>query len=309
MDLFRPLTLETVRLPNRIAMTALASGLASSDGLVTAPLVNYYAERARGGVGLIVLEAVCALPPAEPGPHVGLYHDVHIAGLSDCIMAVHQGGAVVLVMIDQRVPVLDRHAAELRSLVDAWASTAGRARSAGADGVMLSCADGGPFAELLSSGADRRTDQYGGNIQQRLRLLLDTVERIRRRIGHRALIGVRLNVGEFVPGGLPLHDARVVATRLASAGVNLIEVSAHVREAASIALFPGWLVPLAASLKAVVELPVMVGGLLADAELADRVIREGSADLVALGESLRAEPRWPQYAHQTLTERARTEEL
>lgn len=302
MQLFRPLTIGSVRLPNRIALTALPSGHAAVDGFVHPALITYYAERARGGAGLVVIEAAYPLPPQAHTAHVAIHADVHIAGLRDCIRAVRRYGAVTLVMIDQPLPVASLRVDQLRALVDAWAAAAWRAHAAGADGVMVSCADGGPFDQLLSPLTNRRADGYGGDSSRRMRLLIEAIDRMRSWMGSRLLIGARLKAEEFLPGGITLQDARVIAKRLIGAGVALLEVSAEAGEAVPIARFPGWRVPLAAGIKAVVEVPVMVGGLLADPELANSVIRDGSADIVALGESLRTEPRWPQYALATLAE-------
>jgi 2,4-dienoyl-CoA reductase-like NADH-dependent reductase (Old Yellow Enzyme family) len=166
---------------------------------------------------------------------------------------------------------------------------------------MLSAADGGLFEQLVSPLQNERADRYGGNIAGRLRLLLSVVEGVQKWIGEHFIVGVRLNVEEFAPGGLTLQDTRVIAKRLIGAGVRLLEVSARTTGDTPIAQFPGWQVPLAAAIRAVVEVPVLVGGLLDDPTLADSVIRDGSADLVALGEVLRTEPLWPQEAWAALT--------
>lgn len=285
-------------------MTAMPSDHAASDGLASPSLAAYYLERARGGVGLIVVEPAFALPPEEPRPkHLGLYDDAQVPRLRECLCAVRSYGAIALMMIDQ--PLSVRHASEQRlaEIAEAWAAAAWRAHVAGADGVMFSCADGGPLDQLLSSLMNQRTDHYGGDMSGRAKLLLDLLERVRSWMGARLLVGVRLNVGEFGVRGQPLHDARVVAKRLAAAGADLLEVSTEPPDDVPVARFPGWRVPLAAEIKAVVDIPVMVGGLMADAELADSVIREGSADMVALGATLRSEPHWPLHARDVLAGR------
>ncbi len=301
MHLFSPLQVGRARLPNRIALTAVPSGFAGAGGFAGPAFGAYYAERARGGAGLIVLEAAWPLPPSDTGaPHLGLYADAHVTGLRECIGAIHRHGALAFQMIDQPAPAVAADDTGLDELGAAWVAAAWRAHAAGADGVMFSCADGGPFDQLLSPSTNRRTDQYGGDLGGRLLLLQEVVERVKGWIGGRLLVGVRLNVGELGSGSLPLQDARVAAKRLTAAGADLLEISAEGGGNTPIARFPGWRVPLAAEVRAVIDIPVMVGGLLADAELADSVIREGSADIVALGETLRAEPAWPQYARQML---------
>jgi 2,4-dienoyl-CoA reductase-like NADH-dependent reductase (Old Yellow Enzyme family) len=119
------------------------------------------------------------------------------------------------------------------------------------------------------------------------------------------VVGVRLNVEEFAAGGLTLQDARVIAKRLIGAGVRLLEVSARTSADTPIARFPGWLGPLAAGIKAIVEVPVLVGSLSDDPMLADGIIRDGSADLAALNEALWRDPLWPQRAQAALAQAAR----
>jgi 2,4-dienoyl-CoA reductase-like NADH-dependent reductase (Old Yellow Enzyme family) len=135
----------------------------------------------------------------------------------------------------------------------------------------------------------------------RSQLLREVVEGIERWIGSQFIIGVRLNAEEFTPGGLNLQDARLLATRLASAGVRLLEVQAYAASNMPIAHFPGWCVPMAAGIKAVVDIPVMVGGLLDDAVLADSVIRDNGADLISVGARMRVDSDWPHHAHAILS--------
>jgi 2,4-dienoyl-CoA reductase-like NADH-dependent reductase (Old Yellow Enzyme family) len=206
-------------------------------------------------------------------------------------------------MLDQPLQLGRLGHAEIDQIGEAFIAAAWRVHAAGADGIMISCADGGPFEQLISPLHNRRTDRYGGSPGTRLRLLLDVVEGIGRWMGSDFVVGVRLNVEEFAPGGLTLQDTRVIAKRLAGAGVKLLETCAGIGASYPIAQFPGWCVPLAAGIKAVVDVPVMVGGLSDDAALVDSVIREGSADLVTLSEVLQAEPDWPHSARQALARR------
>jgi 2,4-dienoyl-CoA reductase-like NADH-dependent reductase (Old Yellow Enzyme family) len=273
------------------------------SGFFGADLASYYVRRAQGGAGLLVIEPAFVLPPPDgTTPHVGLYADAQVPELRAAISGMRHAGAMALVMLDQALWTARLSAAEIRDLGEAFVSAAWRAHAAGAHGVMLSTADGGPFEQLLSPLRNQRADAYGGSVAGRLRLLSDVVEGTQRWMGDDFVVGVRLNVEEFTPGGLRLQDARTIATRLVSAGVKLLEISAESASEAPIARFPGWRVPLASGIKAVVDVPVMVGGQLDNPGLADSVIREGSADIVAVGERLRVDPDWPRYAWATLAQ-------
>jgi NADPH2 dehydrogenase len=301
LNLFSPLTLGRMRLPNRIVLAAAPSDSAAPGGFAGAAFMAYYAEQAGGGAGMLVVEHTCALPPADQAmPHVGLYDDAQIAALHTCMAQVHAAGAAALIMLDQPLPITELSQDALVGLREAFIRAAWRARASGADGVMLSAADGGPFEQLLSPIQNRRSDRYGGALDDRLSLLLEVVEGIHGWIGGDFVLGVRVMVEEFAPGGLTLHDARVIAKRLVGAGAGFLEVGAQVGGPMPIARFPGWMVPLAAALKAVVDVPVMVGGLSEDPALVDEVIRDGSADLAALTEVLRADIGWPRRAQRAL---------
>jgi len=301
LTLFSPLTLGRIRLSNRIVLAAVPSGYAAPGGFADSALAAYYCARAQGGVGMLVFEHTYVLPPPDSTiPHLGLYGDAQIADFHHCIAATHQQGAATLVMLDQPLSLEGWRPAEIIDLGESFIAAAWRAHAAGANGVMLSAADGGPFEQLISPLQNQRADYYGGAGAGRLRLLLEVVEGIQKWLGDHFIVGVRLNVEEFAPGGLTLQDARVIAKRLIGAGVKLLEVTARNSADIPIAHFPGWQVPLAAGMKAVVEVPVLVGRLSDDPALADGVIRDGSADLVALNEALRANPLWTQDARAAL---------
>jgi len=246
---------------------------------------------------MVVIEPTYVLPPHDRlAPHVGLYADTQVSGFHQCIDSLHVAGAAVLVMLDQPLWTAQLSAAEVAKIGEAFMVAAWRARAAGADGVMLSTAGGSVFEQFVSPLRNRRTDRYGGDPIGRLQLLLDVIDGIASWLGHQFAVGIRLNVEEFTIGGLTLQDSRTIATRLVSSGVNLIEVSAEMIGGAPVARFPGWRVPLAEGIKSVVDVPVMVGGQLSDPLLANSVVRDGSADLIAIGEWLKLEPDWPRRA-------------
>ena len=292
--LFSPLRLGHLRLSNRLALQALPSGAALPAGFVSGQVVAAYLRRAKSGVGLVVVEPTYVLPPHDHlAPHLGLYADAQVSGFHHCIQAIHSTGAAGLIMLDQPLWTAQLNSAEIAQIGEAFVVAAWRARAAGADGVMLSAADGGVFEQLLSPLRNHRHDDYGGDSSGRLQLLLNAVEGISRWIGPQFIIGVRLNVEEFASGGLTMQDSRMIATRLVSSGVNLIEVGAEMIGDIQVARFPGWCVPLAEAIKNIVDVPVMVGGQLDDSAFADSVIRDGRIDLVAIGERLLTDPDWP----------------
>lgn len=298
-DLFSPLTIGGRELPNRIVLAPKPSGLAAADGFAAAELAEYYGRRARGGVGLILTEPALVLPPAAGAAHLGAHSDVFVPGLRRLVAAAHGGGAQALLTLDAPAPAAPPAPAELAAAVEALVLGAWRAHCAGADGVLLTAADGGLLQQLLSPLTNARDDAYGRDLDGRLRAALAVVEGVRRWVGRRLTIGFRMVADELAPGGMGLQDARVVAKRLTAAGVRLLDVAAPAA-GPEVARFPGWAVPLASSIKRVTDVPVIGSGLLGDPALADSVVRDGSVDLVMLGGALRDDPDWPRAARAAL---------
>lgn len=299
--LFSPLSIGGRQLPNRIVMAPAPSGLARGDGFVHSELVKYYARRARGGVGLVISEPLQVTPPREGAdePHLGAYADTFVPGLRALVKAVQQHGSRVLLALDAPPSAAAGDEGALRAVTEAFILATWRAHCAGADGVLLTAADGGLLYSLLSPLHNRRADSYGPDLASRLRLPIEIVEEVRRWIGYRLIVGFRMLADEFTPGGMGLQDARVAAKRLIAAGVRLLDITVP-PVTGQVAQFPGWAVPLANSIKRVTDVPVIGSGLLGDPLLADSVVRDGSVDLVMLAQTLRDDPDWPQTARELL---------
>lgn len=281
-----------VRLANRVAFAPYQSGTTSHDGFVNDTLYGYYLKRAHGGVGLLLSEPAYTIAPTTPLAHLGLYHDGFVPGLRRLQQAVYGSGAYLLPVLHLPTPA-NPTASDPAALVEATAAAAWRAHCAGCAGVVLSAADGGMLQWHLSPRTNHRRDMYGGSLTNRLRLALEMIEAIRKWLGTRFVLGLRLIAEEFAPDGISLHDARVYARRLAAAGVHLLDVTTDDADQLHVARFPAWRIPLVERIKQVVpDVTVAGSGQLGDPHLADSVIRDGSADLVLLRHSLHDNPYW-----------------
>jgi 2,4-dienoyl-CoA reductase-like NADH-dependent reductase (Old Yellow Enzyme family) len=300
-DLFSPLTIAGRVVPNRIVMGPTPSELTSVAGFVGAELVAYYARAAQGGVGMIVSEPCLVIQPTAPTPHLGLYNDVFVPGIARLISQARSKQARIFVSITAPTPSTPTSTSDLMHLTESFIMAAWRVHCAGADGIMLSVADGCVLHLLASPLTNERTDRYGGDVAGRLRMLLEIIEGVRAWIGPRLLIGVRMPAEELTPGGMSLQDARVLAKRVTGAGAKVLDVTAPIGVGAvNLALFPGWAVPLIHGIKRIVDVPVIGSGQLGDPFLADSVVRDGSLDLVMLNGSLRSNPDWPRQAYAEL---------
>ena len=319
MILFEPVCLGPLKLKNRLVMTAMSTRLAGPRGQVTESLIEYYATRARGGVGLITVEEASIhslLPHIENA--LGVYEDHLIAGLKKLVTCIHEEGALVSLQVGlyfrQHVNGFPCYAVsapapdggpeakpltqdEIHFLGELFAAAAFRAREAGFDALEVHACHGCIVSEFLSPFWNRRTDGYGYDQAGRFRFALEILAGIRRRLGADYPVIFRISGSEFWEGGFTVEDAVGLSQRLQEAGVTAVSVSGGLGHINHIAIPPshvprGILLPLARRIKESVSVPVIVGNSLTP-ELAIEAVEKGRADLVGLGRPLIADPEWP----------------
>ena len=323
--LLSPLRVGPLTLRSRVLITAHATNFVDADGLPDGRAVHYYAERAHGGVGLMVTGAssVHASSPRVRGvvnaqdPRAGrawraIADAVHARDGRILVMLTHMGR--VGRMPDMRPlvapsPLIDGnfhqfvpHALDTREIAEivaAFAEAAARVHASGMDGIELQGAHGYLIAQFLSPHANRRTDGYGGDLAGRLRFGLEVVDAVRRAVGHDYTLGIRLSADELVPGGLGLDESREVVRRLtATAQLDFIDVSAGTdadlmslaQHIPSMYFPPANLVHFAAAIKPVTSLPVFCAGAIRDPAVAEAILARGQADMVGMTRAHIADP-------------------
>lgn len=319
-----PVRIGGLELKNRMVMPAIGTGYAYADGSVTQRLIAYHAERAKGGVGLIILEATYVHPSGKGFKNQpGIYSDRLLPGLRRLVDAVHAQGAKIAIQIyhtGQQTtsavtgqPIVAPSALpcatigevpkeltkeEIAFLVRAFAEAAQRAKAAGFDAVEVHGAHGYLINQFLSPLANKRTDKYGGSLENRMRFPLEVVRAVRRAVGPDYPVLYRLSADEKISGGLTLEETKVFARRLEQEGVNALHVSAGIYESIAWFMQPmylprGCLVDLAQGIKSAVNLPVIAVGRINDPDLAEEILAAGKADLIAFGRQLLADPETP----------------
>ena len=323
-NVFSPLDIRGMRLKNRLVMPAMGNRYPSFYSSVTKRMCRYYAEAARGGVGLIIVQFTCVAPEGRGGSFfAGLWDDNFIPGFRRLVADVHKGGAAAAVQLAHAGATASSSVihtrpvgpsavalrggemprplstAEVQGTVEQFAQAARRARDAGFDAVEIHAAHGYLLNQFISPLWNHRDDQYGGNTENRARIIAEIVRRSRELLGDGFPIIVRLCVNEFLPEGIDIEEGCRIARIVESAGADLLDVTGGIGEtfARSVpATFSppfGSLVPLAAAVKETVRIPVVAVGKLQKPEIAEAVIASGKADLVALGRALIADPYWP----------------
>lgn len=188
--------------------------------------------------------------------------------------------------------------AEVQALPAAFAAAARRALTAGFDLIEIHGAHGYLLDQFLSPVANKRTDAYGGSLENRMRLVLEVIAAIRAVWPEEKPLFLRLSVQDAIAGGWTVEDSLVLAARARALGVDLIDCSSGGFAGAAIRPGPGYQVPLARALRPVI--PTMAVGLIPTAELAEDVIASGAADLVALGRTALDDPNFPLHAARAL---------
>jgi 2,4-dienoyl-CoA reductase (NADPH2) len=329
--LFSPIRIGSMELRNRIVMSPMTTDYASDEGLPTPRLLDYLEARARGGVGLITLEA-CTIDRRHREvihsmhfdddsviePHRDLTSRLHALGARVQPQLVHPGpdsmspfldgtpsvGPSVIPSYLTGHPSRELAAEEIAEIAARFGEAARRVREAGYDGLELHAAHGYMLiGSFLSPLRNRRSDQYGARkLEDRLRFPLEVLRAIRASAGEGFPVTLRISGYERVPGGRAIDDTQRMAPILARAGVDAFHVSGGVIDRYVTQIVTGshfgdaHNAAAAAAVKQVVDVPVMVVGRVHTPALAEKLLRQGRADLIAMGRPLLADPELPNAA-------------
>jgi 2,4-dienoyl-CoA reductase-like NADH-dependent reductase (Old Yellow Enzyme family) len=184
---------------------------------------------------------------------------------------------------------------EIVEIVAGFGEAARRAVEAGFDGVELHGCHGYLLNQFMSPLTNHRDDEYGGDPERRLRFPLDVIHEVKRRLGGSHLLLYRFAGDDFIPGGLTLEQTLNIAPRVENAGVSVIDISGGLGDsgwARPQSREQGTFIPMAQRIKGVVRVPVIGVGNVTDPRFADRVVREGRVDMVAIGRALLADANW-----------------
>lgn len=326
--LFEPVTIGGLKLRNRFVRSATQDFLGEPDGTVSGREVELYRALAAGGVGLIITAHAYVQHPLGRASvkQNAIYDDRFVDGYRRLAAAVHAEGTALVLQVshagrqtppdwpEELTPVAPSAVAdsssgrtpralteeEIWSLVDAYAAAMGRAKAAGCDGVQLHIAHGYLLSSFISPYTNRRTDMWGGSLENRCRILREIMTRGRQAVGKDYPVLVKLNSTDGLAGDgcLSLADVVAVAENLARWGVDAIEVSGGIREAKGVMSRPAVAKPAdeayfaeaARAVKAAAGVPVILVGGLRSLSVMEEVVASGTADLVALSRPFVREP-------------------
>ena len=333
--LFTPLAIGSLTLPNRIVVAPMCQ-YSARDGQAQDWHMMHLGGLSLSGAGLLITEATAVEPVGRISPDdLGLYDDATEAALARVLRAIRaysdipvavqlahagrkgstglpwEGGLYVPAAQGGWVPVapsalaytpgdpapLALDAEGIARVRQAFVTAAGRAARLGLDAVELHAAHGYLLHEFLSPLANRRTDEYGGSLENRMRLVLEIFAAMRAELPAKMPLGVRISGTDWVPGGWDIEQSVELTRRLKDLGAAYIHVSSGgLSPEQKIPLGPGYQVPLAERIKTETGLTTFAVGLITEPEQAEAVIAEGKADAVALARGMLYDPRWPWHA-------------
>jgi 2,4-dienoyl-CoA reductase-like NADH-dependent reductase (Old Yellow Enzyme family) len=317
--LFDPFTTRGLTLASRIVFPPMAQDLCTADGAVTDRLIAHYCARARPGLGLLMLEHSYVERRGRFSPHqTGIHDDALVPGLTRLCDAVHAHGLPIGIQLahagpracadENGEPAVGPSAvagpgaapaprplgeAELFDLTNRFVAAALRAVEAGFDVIEVHGAHGFLLSAFLSPLTNRRTDGYGGDARGRRRLATEIAAAVRGVIGGRPL-WFRLGADDRLQGGLTLAEGGEAGRALVAAGVDVLDVSGGLCGSRPVDVAgAGYFGYAARAVRASAGAPVVAVGGIQDPRDADRLIHDGTADLVAVGRAILADPEWP----------------
>jgi dimethylglycine catabolism A len=329
--LFSPIRVGHATAKNRIVSTPHGAAF-GEKGNITERYIRYHEEKARGGCGVVMMFGSSSIHPTSINDwgEVNNWDDSVIPQFREMSEAIHRHGALCLSQISHRgrrghswysgTPLWaasdtreERHRewphvmtkAEIREVIDAWAAAAVRLKKGGYDGADIPLYGGHLLENFISPLANTRTDEYGGSLENRLRLPTEVLRALREAVGREFIIGLRHSGDHFVEGGLTREELLEIARRLDALGIaDYWMVSGSNTETLryEAAVTPSHYHPrgvfndLAALTKTVVRVPVIVAGRIVTAEQAEAALASGVCDLVGMTRALIADPEMPKKA-------------
>jgi NADPH2 dehydrogenase len=323
-NLFSPGQVGPLTIKNRVVMPPMCMFAADQDGFPNEFHYAHYVSRAIHQVGLIIVEATGVSPEGRiTDSDLGVWSDNHIEPLKHIVGTCHQFDARVLlqlahagrkcevpgvtplsasaIQVDDRYPIPhEMSIEEIKNFVGQMASAAERAVKAGFDGVEIHAAHGYLINQFLSPVTNHRTDEYGGSVENRSRLMREVVGAVNDVLPEDKALCVRVSGEEYLPEGLHPEDLSEMINLIPEGQVDAIHVSSGGLVNVHIAVFPGYQVPPAEKIKALTSLPVITGGMIHSPALANEIIANGRADFVFVGRGLLYDAAWVVKAQKTL---------
>ncbi len=313
--LYTPIKIKDVLMKNRVMMSPMCMYSASADGMPNDWHLVHYATRAVGGVGLIMQEATAVESRGRiTDRDLGIWDDAHIDGLKKIVSLCKSYGAAMGIQLahaGRKCEVITEDVVapspikagenykmprelsvdDIRCIVTSFGMAARRADEAGYDIVEIHAAHGYLIHEFLSPLSNKRTDQYGGSLENRVRFLNEIIDEVRKYWPDNKPLFVRVSADDYIPGGINI-DMMVDIVNHIKDRVDAIDVSSGGLLSAHIDVYPGYQIKYAQEIKSRCKIKTVAVGLITTPEMAEEIVSNKRADMVALGRELLRNPYW-----------------
>ncbi len=316
----QPLKAGSLTLSNRLVMPPMATEKADQNGKVSPDLLNYYNEKTKGGyIGLVIVEHSFVRSEGKNSPgQLSAADDSVISGLKKLSEVIHANGSRAVVQINHaggsavkevigttpagpsavmhpRKQTLPRElsGSEIENIIQAFADAARRVKEANFDGVEIHSAHGFLLNQFLSPLTNRRTDAYGGNLNNRLSIHLRIIKAVHETAGNDFPILLRLGASDYMEGGITIEDSEAAAVEFEKAGICILDISGGFSGYMVKGLSgQGFFAPLSEAIKKKVAVPVILTGGITEAGAAEKLLAEGKADLIGVGRAILKDSFW-----------------
>lgn len=322
--LFTPFKVKDLIIKNRIMMPPMCMYSSDDTGSVKSWHYIHYATRAFGQVGLIIVEATAIEKRGRiSDKDLGLWDDALVEGLAHLVEEVKKHGCHIGIQLnhagrkcsipyeniiapspipfDETYKVPDEMTLDdIKKIVDAFAQAAKRANMAGFDLIELHGAHGYLINQFLSPLTNKRNDEYGGSVENRVRFLKEVISAVRQVWPHEKPLMLRVSAEEYAPDGNHASDVAHIINLVKDEGIDIIDVSSGAVVPAKINVYPGYQVTYAETIKRLTNLPVIAGGLITEPVMAEEILQNKRADMVYIGRELLRNPYWALHAAKKL---------
>ncbi len=319
--LHKPLNVGNLKLSNRLVMPPMATAKSEDDGKVSRDIINYYDEKSKGGhIGLIIIEhSYISKEGKASSNQLSIADDSVIDNLKKLSDVIHKNGSKAIMQINhagsatsaeitgnspvgpsavshpRNTNVVPRELTmeEIKSIISSFANAAKRVKEGGFDGVEIHSAHGYLLSQFLSPISNKRSDEYGGNVLNRIKIHLQVIDAVKKAVGEDFTVFLRLGASDYMEGGTTIEDSIIAAREFQKAGVAALDISGgfcgYIKPDIS---EQGYFWPLTKAIKEQISIPVILTGGITEPESAEKLLADGKADLIGVGRAILNDSDW-----------------
>lgn len=328
-NLLKPIKAGNLELNNRLVMPPMATAKSQSNGKVSDEILNYYKEKSEGGyIGLIIIEHSFIMKQGKASKgQLSIADDDTIEGLRKLANVIQQNGSKAIMQLNHAgsaaeeevigsIPVgpstvvnprkgeqtpHELTTKEIDDIIKAFSDAARRCKEAGFDGVEIHSAHGYLLNQFFSPLSNKRSDEYGGSVHNRINIHLKIIEAVKNAVGDDFPVLLRLGASDYIDGGITIEDSLVAVKEFEKAGIDMLDISGgfcgYVGTGSN---EQGYFSQLTEAIKKVVSIPVILTGGITDAKAAEELLSSNKADLIGVGRTILKDSNWAKNAIESL---------